>query len=157
MTGGSKVMLKANWMVLLIVGTLLPAAGLADDAAAFGSSKTPPLSAVSLDSQPAEAVYAPRWQLALPIETISQSEHWSRSMQDFEFQDSGILGRVSKLRGLSFLTLAEAGQSRLFLGVNKEGLVGLHFHAFPRHGNRRYLEVARMPYLRKSKPDAEKD
>jgi hypothetical protein len=153
MTGGSMVMLKANWMVLLIIGTLLPAAGLADDAASFGTKKPLPLSAPSLDSQQAEPVYALRWRPALGAETISRSDHWSRSMQDFDFQDSGILGRMSKLRGLSFLTIAEAGKSRLFLGVNKDGLVGLHFHAFPGQGNRRYLEVARMPYLRKSETD----
>ncbi|MDH3304143.1 MAG: hypothetical protein OEM50_00670 [Gammaproteobacteria bacterium] len=150
-------MLKANWMVLLIVGTLLPAAGLADDAAFFGSSKPLPLSAHFLDSQPAEPANALRWRPALPAETISHTDHWSRSMQDFDFQDSGILGRMSKLRGLSFLTIAEAGKSRLFLGVNREGLVGLHFHAFPRQSNGRYLEIARMPYLKRSGPDIQTD
>ena len=149
-------MLKANWMVLLIVGTLLPAAGLADDATTSRSnSKTLPLSTLTPDSLPAGHVYAPRWRLADPVETIGHANDWSQPMQDLEFQDSGILGRVSKLRGLSFLTLAELGQTRLFLGVNKDGLVGLHFQALPRHGNARPLEVVRMPYLKSSKPVTE--
>jgi hypothetical protein len=29
-------------------------------------------------------------------------------------------------------------------------LVGLHFDAFPHNGGDRYLEVVRMPYLRKT-------
>lgn len=156
MTAGRQVMLKANWMLLLIIGTLLPAAGLADDAKSSRSTgKTPPLSALSLDLLSARSPYAPRWQLAHPVETIAWSDDWSRTMPDFDFQDSGILGRVSKLRGLSFLTLAEHGKARLFLGVNKEGLVGLHFHAHSRHGSARYLEVARMPYLKNSRPGTE--
>lgn len=148
-------MLKANWMVLLIVGTLLPAAGFADDATNSRSNAKTPLSIPSLESLHAQSAYAPRWRLAHPVETIAYADDWSGPMPDFDFQDSGILGRVSKLRGLSFLTLAEHGKTRLFLGVNKEGLVGLHFHAFPRRGNGRYLEVVRMPYLKNSKPDTE--
>jgi hypothetical protein len=65
------------------------------------------------------------------------------------------LARVSKLRNLSLLTLAEIGQTRLFLGVNDEGLVGLHFNALPRDSDGRYLEVVRMPYLKENEPDDE--
>jgi len=119
-------MLKANWMALLIVGTLLPAAALADDATISRA-----------DDQPA------------PVTTLSLE------LSDLEFQDSGILGRASQLRSLSFLTLAELGRTRLFLGVNKEGLVGLHFLAFPRRSSGRYLELARMPYLKNIKPDTQ--
>lgn len=104
-------MLRAKWMVLLIVGTLFSTAGFADD-----------------QTQP---------------------------MNNFDFQDSSILGRASKLRSLSFLTLAEPGKSRLFLGVNEDGLVGLHFRAFSSHRDARYLELVRMPYLKNHKPDTE--
>jgi hypothetical protein len=55
---------------------------------------------------------------------------------------------------LSLLTLAEIGQTRLFLGVNDEGLLGLHFNALPRDGDERYLEVIRMPYLKEHEPDS---
>lgn len=149
-------MLRANWMVLLIVGTLLPAAALADDATiSRAEGKQAPLPALSLESLHAQSAYAPRWQLTHPIETLTYAEDWSQPMSNFAFQDSGILGRASKLRGLSFLTLAELGRARLFLGVNKEGLVGLHFRAFPGRSNGRYLEMARMPYLKNDKPDSE--
>ncbi len=60
------------------------------------------------------------------------------------------MARVSKLRNLSLLTLAEVGQTRLFLGVNDDGLVGLHFNRFSRADDTRYLEAARMTYLKKS-------
>ena len=65
------------------------------------------------------------------------------------------LARVSRLRSLSLLTLAKIGQTRLFLGVNEEGLVGLHFIAFLRDGDERYLELVRMPYLKENEPDNE--
>lgn len=151
-------MLRANWMVLLIVGTLLPAAGLADDATVSrGDGEPAPLPGLSLESLHLQSAYAPRWQLTDPVETLAYANDWSRPMSDFDFQDSGILGRASKLRGLSFLTFAEIGQTRLFLGVNKEGLVGLHFRAFPQHDDGRYLEIIRMPYLENSEPDTEAD
>ncbi len=149
-------MLRANWMVLLIVGTLLPAAALADDATiSRAEGKQAPVPALSLESLHAQSAYAPRWQLTHPIETMTYADDWSQPMSNFDFQDSGILGRASKLRGLSFLTLAELGRARLFLGVNKEGLVGLHFRAFSSRSNGRYLELARMPYLKNDKPDTE--
>jgi len=151
-------MLKANWMVLLIIGTLLPAAGLADDATVSrGDGEPAPLATLPLESLRLQSVYAPRWQLPDPVETMDYADDSSRPMSDFDFQESGVLGRVSKLRGLSFLTFAEIGQTRLFLGVNKEGLVGLHFRAFPQHDNGRYLELIRMPYLENREPDTETD
>lgn len=120
-------MLRANRMACLIVGTLLSTAGLADNATVYRSDvKAVPPPAPSLE------------------------------MSDLEFHDSGILGRASRLRSLSFLTLAEVGRTRLFLGVNQEGLVGLHFRGFSRHSSSRYLELARMPYLKNSQPDTEK-
>jgi hypothetical protein len=69
------------------------------------------------------------------------------------FQDNSALGRVSKLRNLSLLTLAESRRTRLFLGVNDDGLVGLHFVALPKYGDERYLSLIRMPYLKKDGQD----
>jgi len=63
------------------------------------------------------------------------------------FQDSSAVGRASKIRSLSLLTLAEFKRSRLFLGVNNRGVLGLHYRAF-KQGDDRCLEVARLPYLR---------
>ena len=119
-------MLRANRMAFLIVGTLLSTAGLADDATIS-----------RVENQPASV------------------KNLSLEISNLEFQDSGILGRASRLRSLSFLTLAEVGRSRLFLGVNKEGLVGLHFRAFSSNSSGRYLELARMPYLKNIELDTD--
>ncbi len=149
-------MLRINWMVLLIVGTLLPAAAPADDATVFrGDGEPAPVLALSLESLQVQPAHAPRWRLTQPIETMTYADDSSRPMSNFDFQDSGILGRASKLRSFSFLTLAELGEARLFLGVNDEGLVGLHFRAFPHHSSGRHLELVRMPYLTNSDSDAE--
>ena len=149
-------MLKASWMTLSIIGVLLSAAGLADDAPSSSADDKPPASATrSPAALPAAPESASRWQLNQPVEPIAYSDRWSGPIQNFEFQDSDTLARVSRLRGLSLLTFAEVGQARLFLGVNERGLVGIHFRAFPRYGDERYLEVARLPYLTKMKPGDE--
>jgi hypothetical protein len=149
-------MLKSGWMTLSIIGVLLSAAGFADDATSSAADDNAlPLVTQSLAALPAELDTLSRWQLTQPVESIAFSSHWSGPIQNFEFQDSDALARVSKLRSLSLLTFAEFGQARLFLGVNDRGLVGIHFHAFPRHSDERYLEVARLPYLTKTKPGDE--
>ena len=151
-------MQKANWMVLLLVGTLLPAAALADDAAVIsGDGDAAPIAALSPESLQAQSAFAPGWQPSHPIETMTYADDWAQPMSNIDFQDSGILGRASKLRSLSFLTLAELGQTRLFLGVNDEGLVGLHFRAISRRSSERYLELVRMPYLKNGGPETETD
>lgn len=43
------------------------------------------------------------------------------------FEEQTFITRLSKLRGLSFLTVAEFEGSHLYFGVNDDGLVGLHF------------------------------
>jgi hypothetical protein len=43
-----------------------------------------------------------------------------------EFYDNSALGRFKRFRGISFVTLSETRRSRIFLGVNSKGLVGLH-------------------------------
>ena len=53
-----------------------------------------------------------------------------RAIAGLDFQDSSVYGRVSKLRNLSFLTLAEIGNERVFVGVNEDGLLGIHFNRF---------------------------
>lgn len=66
---------------------------------------------------------------------------------DFDFEDTNALKQISKLRTLSFLTLADKGKLRFFLGVNADGLAGLHLTLFPRQDDGRTLELLRMPYL----------
>jgi hypothetical protein len=144
-------MVKASWMALLTIGLLWSAAGFADD---VQSSKTDdellPVVTLLVETMLAESEYPSRWRPFHPAEATAYSDGWLRPIVDFDFQDSSTLSRVSKVRCLSLLTLADFGQTRLFLGVNDEGLVGLHFDAFPHNGGDRYLEVVRMPYLRKT-------
>lgn len=129
-------MTRASRIGLLIVGTLLSADIVADDALSR---------------------YASRWQLSQPTETIIVSSDESQPIARFDFQNSDAFSRVKKLRELSLLTLAEVGKARLFIGVNDEGLVGLHFRAFPRPGDERSLEIVRMPYLEKNDTDSDVD
>jgi hypothetical protein len=144
-------MVKASWIALLTIGLLWSAAGFADD---VQSSKTDgellPVVTLSVVTMLAESEYPSRWRPFHPAEATAYSDGWLRPIADFDFQDASVLSRVSKLRGLSLLTLAKFGQTRMFLGVNEDGLVGLHFDAFPHNGGDRYLEVIRMPYLRKT-------
>jgi len=147
---------KASWMTLLTIGMLLPAAGFADDVQYSNTDSEPlPEVTLSVEALHAESGYASRRHLFDSVEAKTYSDDWPRAIADFDFQDDSALARVSKLRNLSLLTLAEIGQTRLFLGVNDDGLVGLHFNALPRDGDERYLEVVRMPYLKENEPDSQ--
>jgi len=149
-------MLKAGLTVLAAIGTLFSVTGLADDKAT---------SPVGNNALPATSLFLPplysnvdgasRWREAYLFDTPHNSSDWTPPFASVPFQDAGTLARVSKLRSLSLLTFAEVGQSRLFLGVNDEGVVGLHFRAFRRQDNDRHLEVARMPYLEKVPPETD--
>ena len=46
-----------------------------------------------------------------------------------EFHDNSAIGRLKRLREISFVTLSESRKSRLFLGINSEGYVGLHLRS----------------------------
>ncbi len=147
---------KASWMTLLTIGMLLSKAGFADDAKSSNTDSEPlPEVTLSVEALHAESGYTSRWQLFDSVEAMANSDDWPRAIADFDFQDDSALARVSKLRNLSLLTLVEIGQTRLFLGVNDDGLVGLHFSALPRDGGERYLEVVRMPYLKENEPDGQ--
>ena len=149
-------MLKASWMALLIIGMLLSAAGFADDAKSSNADGGPlPLVTLSVETLLTESEYASRWQPSHPVEAIAYSDDWPRPIADFDFQDASALARFSKLHSLSLLTLAEIGQTRLFLGINDDGLVGLHFSTFSRYGDEHHLEVVRMPYLTKNEPHSD--
>ena len=142
---------NVRWVVFIPIGMLLSAAGYADDTKlsnAHGESL--PGETRSIAALLAESEYASRWQLYHPLDAIAYSDDWERPIADINFRDGSALARISKLRNLSLLTLAEVGQTRLFLGVNDDGLVGLHFNLFSRADNTRYLEAVRMPYLKKS-------
>lgn len=149
---------KVRWMTFLIVGTLLSAVGFADDARTYNADgNLVPVAALSLDALYSEPVYSSRWQLSNPVETMAYSNDWAHPIENLDFQDAGTFSRVKKIRALSLLTLAEGKGTRLFFGVDKEGLVGIHFRGLPRDNDDRFFEVVRMPYLEKDQPDDEAD
>jgi hypothetical protein len=138
-----------RWILLLLVGALVPVACLADEAATSGKeNKTLPAEIVVLDQLAYRAKYPSRWRLSFPIEDMAYSNATPQPITHFVFQDVDTFSRVSKYRHLSLLTLAEFDQKRLFLGVNEKGLLGLHYSAVVGAGSDRYLELLRMPYLR---------
>lgn len=73
-----------------------------------------------------------------------------QAIADAYATDTGALRRVSRIRSLSLLTVAEIGRARLFLGVNNRGVAGLHFGTLP-HRVDFEPEILRMPYLRQTK------
>ncbi len=64
---------------------------------------------------------------------------------DLDFEDnSSLLGRLKRVRSLSLLTISSHRKSRLFLGVNEDGLLGLHLTASQAVSNDRTVELASL-------------
>ena len=101
-------MFKARLIAVLLSGSLMSAACFADETIADSAD---------------DAVAATQIISA----TYPYPEHWLQQIDDFEFQDNSPLGRVKRMRDLPLLTFTETRGTRLFLGVNSDGLVGLHF------------------------------
>lgn len=66
--------------------------------------------------------------LQMPVDSID-SDAWHSEIDTFEFQDNSPLGRISRVRDLPLLMLSETSHSRFFLGVNRDGIFGLHLRA----------------------------
>ncbi len=66
---------------------------------------------------------------------------------ELAFEDNSVLGQLSRIRGLSLLTLSERRHSRLFLGVNEDGVVGLHFFRSLDVQNDKTIELYRLPHV----------
>lgn len=142
-------MQRARWMVPVVALCLMPAAVIADDArTAVEGIAQADLVALSMPAYRQAAVSATRWRPTMPNYDIAYAGDALHPIETLDFRDSGALARVSKVRQLSLLTLAELGKTRLFFGVNKEGLFGLHLCALPQPGDERSVELARMPYLK---------
>ncbi len=99
---------KASTISLITCGLLLATAACADDAAELSTVTTP-------------ATGTPT------ISTYSTPRRWSAWLDDVEFVDNSALARIQRLEEVTFLTLAESPGTRLYFGVNRDGLVGLHF------------------------------
>lgn len=95
-----------------------------------------------------ESPYPPHLQLyRSPMTGVFRNDLQS-ALTGIEFQDNSALGRLSQLRNLALITFAESPQSSLFLGVNENGLLGLHWMGSGNRGGKRIYAVARMPYLK---------
>ncbi len=144
---------RARPMLLLAAGMLFSTTALADNAKTPGKDAyLSTIVGLYLEALRSEAEYTSPSRLSQSFPTLAYSSPAEQPIANLDFRKSGGIDRVRKLRALSFLTLAEVGGTRMFLGVNRKGLVGLHFRAMTRYGDERCLEVARMPYLGKNKP-----
>ncbi len=99
---------KASPISLLTCGLLLATTALADD-------ESGPLAP------------APVTEHSFEVAAAFSDYYLADQIEDIEFVDNSALARIQRLEDLSFLTLAETQGTRLFLGVNRDGLVGLHF------------------------------
>jgi hypothetical protein len=65
------------------------------------------------------------------------------------FYDNSPYAQVSRIRSLSFLTLANSGKSRWFVGINSDGIFGLHYRATARYERDSSKDSIRPQFLDK--------
>ena len=94
--------------------------------------------------EPSSAIEGLDWQ-ALPTASPVRPGAQARPLP---FQDRGGVSGLFNLRQISLLTLAESPNSRWFLGINREGILGVHFGATSRHTPDQTVELMRLPHLR---------
>lgn len=146
-------MLRACCLALLTAGVAMaPIAGAGDRLDPAPSANLAPVLTMPASALLPESVRVYRWQLDTPIQALPIADTSRRPVAEFEFRDDNAFVRVARLRSVSLFTLAEYGKTRLYVGVNGDGVVGLHFSANPRYRDERYLEFIRMPYLTKTEP-----
>ena len=64
------------------------------------------------------------------------------------FYDNSPYAQVSRIRNIPLLTLADSGKSRWFVGINSDGIFGLHYRA--RAAHRRDTDPIRLHFLDKT-------
>jgi len=132
-------MRRTGSISLPIFAMLMSASAVADEAPQ--PTLTPAAEAFLADLERASWMQSPDYSWPM-----SYTENYLRPLPDVDFEDGSLLGRVSHLRRVSFLTFAEIGEAQFFFGLSKEGLLGLHFN-IDRKKRRERLELLRMPYL----------
>lgn len=127
---------------------LLSSAVSADEVeASYVPAALPLTSGVSTTAFLDQLGHSSLWRLSEPVDLIALADLQPHPLNELHFEDSDLVSRLSKLRGLSMLTMAEVGPARLFFGVNDKGLVGLHFNTGASDPDDVHVEVLRMPYL----------
>jgi hypothetical protein len=151
MDEGSHVMSKANLIALLIASALVSHSASAQNANEPEPGDEEAANRTDADFAAellqAEIEYSALWDMRYPLELTPATDTWPESIAQVDFQDASLSGRMSRLRNLSLLTIGEFGKRRLFLGINSEGLVGIHLLGFSGTADQKYMEVVRMPYL----------
>ena len=134
-------MRRIRRMTLLCCSLLLPLAAAADDAVDAG-----PDDSVHAETVRSLAEFESRWRLTHPVVAPPYNDQWPTARAPFEFDvyAESSLVRVAQIRSLSFVTLSGDDRSKWFLGINEDGLVGIHFRGFSRNGARRHLDVASL-------------
>lgn len=134
-----------RWKTLLCCALLLPVTAAADDAgepesASSDASSTPDETAWSIDD------FESRWRLSHALVSPAYTEYWphSSTLFDVDVDSDDSIMRVAKIRSLSLLTISGDERSKWFLGINENGLVGIHFRGFSRSSARQHLDVATL-------------
>lgn len=119
-------MCRDGWTPLFCACLLLPLASKADE---------------TLDY-----LYESRWHVSHALDTstyLSELPEPATSL-DVDLDDGNAILRVTKIRSLSLLTLSGDDRAKWFLGINEDGLVGIHFRGFSRSSAKRHLDVASL-------------
>ena len=132
-------MCKTVSISVLIIAVLLSAGALADEPAQ--PKLTRAAEAFIADLERASKSQSPDY-----YQSITYTNNFLRPLPDVDFEDGSLLGRISHLRRVSLLTFAEIGEAQFFFGLNRDGLLGLHFN-IDRKRRQERLELLRMPYL----------
>ena len=144
--GGSLDMWTSGRIAQYVFAMLVSSVAFAGDAV---STSPGPDQAPQVATPASLLPYSAQWLPDASAYSLTDSDRYSQSFTAMDFRDDSALARLGKIRNLSLLTLAETRRSRVFLGVNADGLVGLHFVAFAEDGADRYLSLVRLPYLKK--------
>ncbi len=91
-------------------------------------------------------LYETRWTLGHSLNTATYLTELPEPTTSFDVDvdDANAILRVSKIRSLSLLTLSGDDRGKWFLGINEDGLVGIHFRGFSKSGAKRHLDVASL-------------
>ena len=132
-----------------IAAMALSASVMADEPAAADDPADAGTTTETLYDDLPPTTYLGNWRLDDPdlAEVGAFSTNRTTAFDDVAFRDSTAIERLGRYRSLSLLTFAEVGTARLFLGVNEDGLFGLHLNSTPKPDEETTVEVVRMPYL----------
>ena len=146
-------MRRIRLVPILSAALLTSLAARADEAAVADEAPSPDSSAAAAAALEGLGRYSTRWQLRDSAPEPVYGNDYANPLSEIRFEDGGMISRVSRIRRLSLLTVAEVGDAQLYFGVNRDGLFGVHLGALSGNQGERQLEFARMPYLKDRKPD----